>query len=303
MMKVFKSAFVAALALCSLGVWAGSGNYTVHYGSGGGSGSMPDQTCVYDSVYSLSTNKFTNGGKKFDGWWCEQTGRRYDPDMLIFNLTNQGETVTMTAVWDGALGGVQLWENGPYWAECNVGATKPEEYGYYFWWGDTVGYKRNANDDGWESVKDGSSYSFNGCPTYMKDNSELQSAGYIDAPGNLVAAHDAATVHLGAPWRMPTAEEIDALINNCDTELTTRNGVYGLLVKGRGAYSSRSIFLPAAGYGGGSSLNAAGSIGNYWSSTPTSDDSGDAWYLDFYSGYFKRDDYYRFFGQSVRPVR
>ena len=41
------------------------------------------------------------------------------------------------------LGGVQLWENGPYWAECNVGATKPEEYGYYFWWGDTVGYARN----------------------------------------------------------------------------------------------------------------------------------------------------------------
>ena len=23
-----------------------------------------------------------------------------------------------------------LWENGPYWADCNVGATKPEEYGY-----------------------------------------------------------------------------------------------------------------------------------------------------------------------------
>ncbi len=40
------------------------------------------------------------------------------------------------------LGGVQLWVNGPYWAECNVGAITPEEYGYYFWWGDTVGYKR-----------------------------------------------------------------------------------------------------------------------------------------------------------------
>ena len=46
------------------------------------------------------------------------------------------------------LGGVQLWENGPYWAECNVGATKPEEYGYYFWWGDTVGYARNDSDHG-----------------------------------------------------------------------------------------------------------------------------------------------------------
>lgn len=29
------------------------------------------------------------------------------------------------------LGGVQLRENGPYWAECNVGADKPEDYGLY----------------------------------------------------------------------------------------------------------------------------------------------------------------------------
>ena len=42
------------------------------------------------------------------------------------------------------LGGVQLWENGPCWAECNVGATAPEESGYYFWWGDTVGYIRSG---------------------------------------------------------------------------------------------------------------------------------------------------------------
>ena len=42
-------------------------------------------------------------------------------------------------------GGVQLWENGPYWAECNVGAARPEESGYYFWWGDTVGYTRDAD--------------------------------------------------------------------------------------------------------------------------------------------------------------
>ena len=40
---------------------------------------------------------------------------------------------------------VQLWENGPYWATTNIGAEKPEDYGYYFWWGDTVGYKRQGN--------------------------------------------------------------------------------------------------------------------------------------------------------------
>ena len=30
---------------------------------------------------------------------------------------------------------VQLWENGPYWAETNIGAAEPWESGYYFWWG------------------------------------------------------------------------------------------------------------------------------------------------------------------------
>ena len=30
--------------------------------------------------------------------------------------------------------GVQLWEDGPYWATTNIGAERPEDYGYYFWW-------------------------------------------------------------------------------------------------------------------------------------------------------------------------
>ena len=203
--------------------------------------------------------------------------------------------------------GVRLWADGPYWAECNVGATKPEECGYYFWWGDTVGYKRNASNNRWVSVKDSTSFSFSdgNRPTYGRDNSQLKSAGYIDATGNLVAAHDAATVHLGEPWRMPTDAELSALINNCDTEWTSRNGVSGRLVKGRGAYASKSIFLPAAGYGYFSYLSSLGSSGYYWSSTPHSNYSGRAWYLHFDSGYFGRNDYDygRDDGLSVRPVR
>ncbi|MGN0855311.1 MAG: DUF1566 domain-containing protein [Kiritimatiellia bacterium] len=212
--------------------------------------------------------------------------------------------LTATAVAD--LGGVQLWENGPYWAECNVGADQPEDYGYYFWWGDTVGYTRNANNDGWVSVKEGSSFSFSSgnCPTYGKSISTLQSEGYIDATTNLVAAHDAATAHLGAPWRMPTAAEIDALIDNCTTTWTTRNGVSGRLVTGKGAYASESIFLPAAGYGYDSSLYNLGSDGYYWSSAPFSGYSSYAWSLCFNSGDFYRDyDFTRYFGRSVRPLR
>ena len=203
------------------------------------------------------------------------------------------------------LGGVQLWEDGPYWAECNVGASQPEDYGTYFWWGDTVGYKRNADDTGWVSVADVSSFSFSSgnCPTHNKNTSDLRSAGYIDATGNLVAAHDAATAHLGAPWRIPTDAEWAALIDNCDTTWITRNGVNGRLVTGRGAYASKSIFLPAAGYGYGSGLRDLGSYGYYWSSTPYSDDSSSAWYLYFHSGRFRRYANDRCYGQSVRPLR
>ena len=207
-------------------------------------------------------------------------------------------------------GGVQLWANGPYWAECNVGATKPEEYGYYFWWGDTVGYKDFKDSIygwtlGWVSVSDGRSFSFKSgnCPTYGMSKSQLQTAGYIDAAGNLVAAHDAATAHLGAPWRMPTDAEFSALISNCTTTWTTRNGVSGRLVSGKGEYASRSIFFPAAGYIEGDELKYLGTFGKYWSSLPSSDRSDCAGLLDISSSGCGTASSFRWAGRSVRPVR
>ena len=202
-------------------------------------------------------------------------------------------------------GGVQLWANGPCWAECNVGAATPEEYGYYFWWGDTVGYTNTGS--GWVSVKDGTSISFSdsgtAASTYGKDNAALLSAGYIDSTGNLVAAHDAATAHLGAPWSMPTDAEFSALLSNCTTMWITTNGVNGRLVTGKGAYADRSIFLPAAGYGYDSCFDEPGSFGYYWSSTPISDIPDRAWSLNFDSGGIYSYFYDRCYGRAVRPVR
>ena len=202
--------------------------------------------------------------------------------------------------------GVQLWEGGPYWAECNVGATKPEEYGYYFWWGDTVGYKRNAAGAGWVSVKDGSSFLFDNytCPFYGKSISELHLLGFIDSTGNLAATHDAAIAHLGTQWRMPTSAEFEALKSSCSSTWMTRNGVYGRLFTGRGAYSTKSIFLPAAGVGKDSGLYAT-SQGYYWSSTEDAKFSNvDALFLCFDSSSFVRPTGHRvWFGSSVRPVR
>ena len=201
---------------------------------------------------------------------------------------------------------VQLWDGGPYWATKNIGAEKPEDYGYYFWWGDTVGYKRV--DDRWvASDGSGSNFEFNdsNVPTYGKSDLELRSEGYIDYSGNLVAKHDAAIAHWGNGWRMPTLEEMKALVSNTTTEWTTRNGVYGRLVKGKGAYSSNSIFLPAAGLGFGSGLNGSGSNGDYWSSTPYPCTSSYACDLGFDSGNFSWDNslFSRGCGLPVRPVR
>ncbi len=197
---------------------------------------------------------------------------------------------------------VQLWEGGPYWATKNIGAEKPEDYGYYFWWGDTVGYKREG--DKWVA-SDGSNSNFvfrdSNTPTYKI--SYLRSEGWITSYGVLSPQHDAAQKHWGGNWRMPTKMELDDLVNKCDWRWTQVNGVNGYVVRGKGEYSSKSIFLPCAGFGNGTSLNYAGSYGHYWSSVPTPDNSY-AWGLAFNSGDHSADDYgYRNFGQSVRPVQ
>ena len=214
--------------------------------------------------------------------------------------------------------GVQLWENGPYWAECNVGASKAEEFGYYFWWGGAVGY--SYNDGRWISVEYGERICFIdsgiAASTYRKDRSELRSAGYIDSIGNLAPSHDAATVHLGSTWRMPTKAEFEALASHCTTTWTNRSGVCGRLVTGKGDYRNKSIFLPAAGYGGKQFdgtpyLFGLGEKGCYWSSMPDcphSDDSRYACCLYFSSGDVFGLNYggscgERYSGRSVRPVR
>ena len=102
---------------------------------------------------------------------------------------------------------------------------------------------------------------------------------------------------------MPTSDDVDAIIENCTTTWITTNGVRGHLFTCKGDYANRSIFLPAAGYGYDSSLFYPGSDGNYWSSTPNSGNSDDAWSLYFSSGSFGRSSDYRYYGQSVRPVR
>ena len=284
-----------------------SGKATIEYTVGG---AVPDYAsaeitlCTDDASATFTQKNIATGVNSYTIDFASSFGGA----ML---LTNASFVVTIAEP-----GGVQLWKNGPYWAECNVGAAKPEEYGYYFWWGDTVGYTRSGgtwtdgyyySDVTWVSSTgqqmSNSPFSSSSCPTYGKDNSALLSAGYIDSTGNLTAERDAATAHRGAPWRMPTSDELQALVDNCTTTWTTTNGVPGRLVTGKGAFANRSIFLPTAGLGYDSDLGRPGSLGYYWSSTPNLDISIQAWTLYFDSSYFGRSSINRYVGRSVRPVR
>lgn len=224
-------------------------------------------------------------------------------DLGAVRYTNIVVSVTVKSIK------VQLWEGGPYWATTNIGAEEPEDYGYYFWWGDTVGYKRE--NDKWVA-SDGalSNFSFDSSnymyiSTHGKDNSSLQFRGWITAEGVLSPKHDAAHIHWGGAWRMPTYQELyDLCYNKCDWTWTTMNGVNGYVVHGRGEYASNSIFFPCAGYGYGTSL-VSDSYGYYWSSVPLADNS-----LGYYSLRlsFSSSGHYvsynrRYLGQSVRPVQ
>ena len=175
--------------------------------------------------------------------------------------------------------------SGLKWATCNVGASSPEGYGDYFAWGET-------------SPK--SSYYKDNCPTYGKDNSWFRSNGYIDYSGNLTPAHDAARANWGSTWRMPTKAEIDELIENTTTTWTTYNGVYGFLVTSK--RNGKSIFLPAAGYCVGMSLDNEGSLGSYWSSTLNESQADLAYDLFFDYGDFVWSSNPRNFDLSIRPV-
>ena len=220
--------------------------------------------------------------------------------------------------------GVQLWADGPFWAETNLGAEKPEDAGLYFWWGDTVGYWRVG--EAWVAG-DGSSENFSfeeaNTPTYWKNASELRSAGWTTAEGVLAPEHDAAQVQWGGGWRMPTDQEQDNLCYKCDWTWTSTNGVNGYEVRGRGDFAGNSIFLPAAGWAKETSLLDAGSAGLFWSAVPRSDGFYYSWYLQFHSesrvvtSHFRGEDgggggssqshvvtsYVRRSGYPVRPIR
>ncbi|MBQ7279348.1 MAG: hypothetical protein IJR13_01305 [Bacteroidales bacterium] len=183
--------------------------------------------------------------------------------------------------------------SGLLWASRNVGATKPEDYGDYFAWGETqpegmyigLDYKYHRSDD------NGSGFTKYCSDSYYGYN------GYHDNLVSLQSSDDAAAANVSGA-RMPTRAEWKELRDNCTWKWIKLNGVNGMCVTGP---SGKSLFLPAAGSRLDGETNGVG--GDYWSSSLYEVTPDDAWGLYFYSDSHGMDSYYRGLGFSVRPVR
>ena len=203
--------------------------------------------------------------------------------------------------------------SGLKWASMNVGATKPEEYGDYFAWGETepyyeAGYAQSDNPiwkNGKELGYDWPSYrwcngAYNKLTKYCTDSSCWDSAWPMDNKTTLDLDDDAAHINCGGSWRMPTDAEWTELLENCTWTWTTQNGVNGRRVTSK--TNSDSIFLPAAGCRHDTRLYDVGSFGSYWSSSLYTGGPTITCGVGFYSDavyWFSSD---RYVGFSVRPV-
>ena len=190
--------------------------------------------------------------------------------------------------------------SGTLWAYTNVGASRPEEYGNYFAWGETEPYDENG-----KTTFNWSTYKWcNGSSSTLTKYNTSSSYGTVDNKTELDLEDDAAYVNWGSSWRMPSKAQIDELFNSSytTTERTSVNGVNGMLITSK--TNGNSIFLPAAGYRNDSSLYNRGSIGYYWSRSLESSNTSNAYNLYFDSSYiYTYYAYYRYYGLSVRPVR
>ena len=178
------------------------------------------------------------------------------------------------------------------WATCNVGATKPEDKGNHFAWGET----QPKDDYSWSTYE----YAPETGSTFTKYNA-------TDGKTVLDATDDAATANWGSAWRMPTKAEMEELLNteNCKWEWTSQDNVLGYLVTSKiENYTNNSIFLPVTGFRYDTYLSGASANGYYWSASLVNGvNQKSAWSVKFGSNFASVITYYRYSnGFSVRPV-
>ena len=180
--------------------------------------------------------------------------------------------------------------SGLKWATCNVGASKPEEFGGYYAWGE-IEEKAHYDSHTYKWCKGNDNMLTKYCDDILYGTCVDKTV--------LDPEDDVAHVKWSGSWRMPTEAEQDELCTNCIWTWIIQNGVKGYKVTGP---NGNSIFLPVAGCRSGTGLNCSGSYGCYWSKSLSRDDCRESACLSFDDDYHDRIDGWRCYGFCVRPV-
>lgn len=177
------------------------------------------------------------------------------------------------------------------WATFNVGAGAPHEFGDYFAWGET----NTKIESGyyWDFYKYCS-----GTYNSIKKYNSVKDYGLVDNKYYLELDDDVAYKQWKETCRMPTKNEFEELIENCNWTWTTLEGVNGYKIV---AKNGNSIFLPVTGYIKGV-LHINSQSGNYFTSSLDKTVPYEAYVLKFTSQIREINSMSRCYGNMVRPV-
>ena len=183
-------------------------------------------------------------------------------------------------------------------ANLTANGLATNEYGDYFAWGATEPWYTSytgTNFNGWKPGHT-NGYANGTAPTFN---------GKYDEKKDFEMSDDPARKILGGDWQIPTKTIWEALKSKMNN--LTKKGFNSERKGYEFVNNDQTLFLPAAGYVRGKSLEGVGSYGYYWSGTAFSNadyPNTKAYYLTLDSkGVAVGWNEYRYKGFPVRPVR
>ena len=262
--------------------------FIVTYHANGGVGTMQPDTFYYGKIGEIKFCTFTKEGYCCTEWNTNPngTGASYQGGYGLIVDRN----IVLYAQWSKPIWSAVDLGLSVKWASMNIGATKPEDLGDYFAWGEITPKTLYS----WATYK--------WCRGSSSTLTKYTNSGYIiDNKTILEASDDVASLNWGGSWRIPTDIEMTELCEKCTWSWTTLNGMEGYKVTSK--KNSNSIFLPAAGYHHiENNLVSVGSSGYYWTSVCSTTNQSSAYRLRFLSNVFGVDINNRCHGMSIRPV-
>lgn len=186
--------------------------------------------------------------------------------------------------------------SGILWADKNIGATKPEDYGLYFAWGEIQGYNKTGKQFNWldyELCND----TKESLIKYCTDSSY----GTIDNKTVLDVTNDASYRSCSVS-RTPEKSNFEELLENTTSTWETLDGINGRRFTSK--INNNSIFIPAGGRIANGVLQNEGASGYVYTSSLDIEYPYGSYVFGFNSGnagmLFSNN---RCQGFSIRPIK